>query len=350
MVSCGARNSVVSLLGTASLAERSTGAGNLGSRPFSRPAQQASVANKSTDPKEIRRAHVEELRRRGEQARRGEVLPSASSTSRGARPPAQQPDPNAARRASGAAASSSGSATAQQSALQGSARGAQKGALRPPARDGRSGARLPVYRAASAAETKPLPPPPVVTKQAVEKLKGQPGVVFPEQDNPFRDDFLPPVTTSFVGVYRASQPQLSEFPSAHASGFQQGTQNAMWDRQPALTPTQQQQIYVDDILGEATKPAAAAAEAKQSSGAAVGAGAGGQMGSSSGAGSHFQMRSGKSFGGSRPVSPSRGERSVSASAAPSDTAQVRPALLCSPWELCNCRLPSFHYICNLFVL
>ncbi len=170
----------------------------------------------------------------------------------------------------------------------------------------------------------------MVTKASLEKLRDQPGIFFPQGNDPYSDEFVPPVVTSMAGDYHAIQPQQKSYGLAAPLGSQLGTQGAGREQQP-LSAEEMHRRFVEDIMGEEASSAptaveAAAAGANQSSGAAVGAGGGGQMGSG-GAGGHFLMRSGKSFGASRAAALSRGERSVSASAAPSDTAQVCLLLL-----------------------
>ncbi|BDA48148.1 probable DNA polymerase I at C-terminar half [Coccomyxa sp. Obi] len=339
-------NSVVNVLGGPSLAERSTG-GPLTSRSFSRPARDLSVQEKELDPMAMRRVHMEERRRVLEEARMREVQPKLAGRANNQHLPAHMTDPDAARRASGAAASSSTSSSIQQSS---SARGVQKPALRPPARNGRPGARSSASTAAHALTSPAVPKPPVVAKRDVEKLRGQPGVTYPQEQDPHSDEFQRPVTIPVGGVHNPRTAQETSFSSRTGlSGCQQAWQGSR-QVQAELPPEILRNSYVKDIMPEEPHPAAAAvghgqvgsqegssagfertAMQKGSSGggrgAAVGgtASGGGTLGApvlGSGSSTGNLQPADRSFGAGLASSQNRNKRSVAASAASSDTSQT----------------------------
>lgn len=292
---------------------------------------------------------MEERRRFLEEARMREVQPKLSGKAHNQHLPAHLTDPHAARRASGAAASSStsSSGSVQQS---NSARGAQKPALR----NGRPGVRLPPSRAAQGATS------PAVPKPDVEKMRGQPGVIFYQEQDPHSDEFVPPVTVPFGGVYNPRTPAEMGFSSpTGGAGCQQAVQDTR-SVQKELSEVELHHSYVGDIMPE-EHPAAergqegsqegssairgSAAMQKDSSGGSRGAAVGGAAsgGAASGApvmgsgiATGVRQPADKSFGASLTSFQGRNKRSVTASAASSDTSQVCPRA-CLPAPFCFWR-------------
>lgn len=185
---------------------------------------------------------------------------------------------------------------------------------------------------ASASTAQQPSPPPVVSRQAVEKLRDQPGVSFPAEQDPHTDEFVQPVMTIVQGTYKTPPPRRIALNGlAHTSMQATG-------RPTAAMSLKLQQSFVEDIMppedsvplavGSAA-PEAGGPVSRQTGGGTVLGGLGaGSSSSSTGllgggaAGAFLGAQSKTALTSSKPAFGGR-KKNLSAPAAASDMAEVR---------------------------